>query len=199
MERGTAPDTERRGFRIGDAMVLVAAMSLSLFLLRIAASLGLLQNDSSRISVPSLRFLAIVSLGGSCTLVGLSLAVLILTLRQPQRCRRHDIRGPGFVACAVVMAALVLPIASFAVGQLQHGIGEDLDRYYDDLLRELVSCAGMMIIGAWLALVLVGRWRRRPIWTEWLGRVVGACWVLLYVSHQLCYNVVMPLLWWWED
>ncbi len=190
------PEPRSRPFTLADAMILVAATTPSLILLRLAASLGLL---TLKISLaPALVYLSIVTVGGACILVGLTLALLILTVRQPRRDRRHAIRGPGFVVCAVVLVASALPITIFAVSQLQQGLGENLDVYLDELVRNLVSCAGPMIISAWLALVLAGRWRPRPICSDRLGRVTGACWVFLYACNRLAYDIVLPLIWWWE-
>ncbi len=192
------PEPRRRPFTVADAMILVAAMTPGLILLRMATSLGLFETITSPFGHGVGAFLWLVTSVGVCILVGPSLAVAILTVRQPSRDRKHAIRGPGFVACLAVMTASVFPIAYFAKSMLKsHRPEDNLEWFFFRLIQELASGAGMMSIGAWLALVVVGRWRPRPTWTDRLGRVVGACWVILYACDQLYENVVQPWLEWW--
>jgi hypothetical protein len=198
------PEPRRRRFTLADAMILVAATALGLFLIRIAASLGLFEVDGGLFEVNqddpfTTSLLEVVTLGGACMLLPLALAVLILTARQPRRERRHAALGPGFVVCLLVMPASVLPITQFARNVLESSGFRVPFRYiYFELFHDLLTSMGVMIIGAWFALLFVGRWRPRPTWTDRLGLVVGACWVFLYGSSQLYQIVVPPLLRWWH-
>jgi hypothetical protein len=110
------------------------------------------------------------------------------------------IGGPGFVACVAAMVALVFPLAYFAVGvAFSQGIVNNIIVPYNNMFGRWVGIAGPMIAGAWLALALVGRWRVKPIWTDRLGCVIGACCVLLYGYGELYFIVVHPLLRWWAS
>jgi hypothetical protein len=191
------PEPRRRPFTVADAMILVAATTPSLILLRIAVNLGLLRVGETH--SPHFGFFGTIFLGVACLLAAPLLTLPILTLRYPRPDRKRAIRGPGFVACAVFMAGSVFPIVTFTEAMLiHHPFGENLDLYYAELIRNLTSSAGPMILGAWLALAVVGRWRPRPTCADRLGRVAGAGWVLLYLWQLLENDVVLPLIWWWE-
>jgi hypothetical protein len=194
------PEPRRLRFTLADAMILVAATTPGLILIRIAVGFGLFTFPPPQKNPPGREFLENLSLGGSCVLLSLSLAVLILTARRARGELRHASEGPGFVACLVVLAASVLPLAYFAREVMEsHGFIENITTPYSNMFARLADGAGLMIMGAWLALAMVGRWRPQPTWTDRLGCVVGACWVLLYISGELYFIVVLPLLEWWGD
>ena len=74
-----------------------------------------------------------------------------------------------------------------------------LDVPYKLLFGGLVYSASPLIIGAWVTLALVGRWRPQPTWTDRLGRGIGACWLFFYFAHELYYFGFVPLLRWWGE
>jgi hypothetical protein len=193
-------EPRRRRFNLADAMLLVAAITPGLILLRIAVGFDLFAPDRSQRLPPGIHFVESLSLTGGCILPSLSLAVLVLTARQPKPTRGDFIGGPGFVACLAAMVASVVPLAYFAVGVAEsHGLIDNIITPYNNMFVRWVKVAGPTIVGAWLALALVGRWRVKPIWTDWLGCVIGVCWLLLYGNLELYYNVVVPMLRWWAS
>jgi hypothetical protein len=193
-------EPRRRRFTLADAMLLVAATTPGMILLRIAVGFNLFARDPSPRVPPGRDFVEFLSLAVACVLLSLSPAVLVLTARLPEPTRRDVIGGPGFVACLAAMVALVFPLAYFAVGvAFSHGIVNNITLYYNNMVGRWVHVAGPMITGAWLALALVGRWQVKPIWTDRLGCVIGACCVLLYVYVEFYFIVVLPLLRWWAS
>ena len=100
---------------------------------------------------------------------------------------REIIGGPGFVACAAVALASVLPVAYFAIGMMcDTGLGSlQVTLYFNNLFWRLTHGAGRMISGAWIALALSGRWRPGPLWTDRLGCVLGISWICIYVYCEL--------------
>ena len=49
---------------------------------------------------------------------------------------------------------------------------------------------GFTVAGAWLALILIGRWQSEPTWIDRLGRAIGCLWIVLAVVLWLrCYSV----------
>lgn len=192
------PETLRRPLTLADAMLLVAAMTPGLILLRIAAGFGLFKAEPFRKLPPGRYFAEFLSVAGGCVLLSLTLAVLILAARRPRPTVRDVVGGPGILACLAVMVALVLPLAYFATGVMtSHGLVVNMIVPYNNMFGRLVNGAGPMIIGAWLALSVVGRWRLQPTWTDRFGCVVGACWVLLDVFLQLNSIGLLPLLLRW--
>jgi hypothetical protein len=195
-ERDT-PDLPRRRFTLADVMVLVAATAPGLILLRVAVDLDLFHLYPNPTAPPGRNFLQYLSTSGGCILSGLTLAVLVLSLHRPRGHLREIIGGPGFVACAAVAAASVLPIAGFVIGVMwNNGLGSlRVPLYFGNLFAGLTHYAGAMIIGAWIALALVGRWRPGPTWSDRLGCVLGIGWICIYIFSEL-YFIIQPLLVW---
>jgi hypothetical protein len=125
----------------------------------------------------------------------LTSALLILMALNPQPSLRDIVAGPGFVACAAVLLAAVLPLIHFAAAvMVSHGLAMNLMVPFKNMFGMLANTAAPMIIGAWLALALVGRWRPLPTWTDRLGCAVGAFWVLLYGYIELYSIGALPVL-----
>jgi hypothetical protein len=181
-ERGT-PDLPRRRITVADVMVLVAAMAPGLILLRAAADLDLLNLPLNPKAPPGRNFIEYLSVAGGSILGSMTFALLVLGLYKPGRGLREIIGGPGFVACAAVVAASVLPAAYFVIGVTwDTGLGTPrFSSYLNNLFARWTHGAVAMIIGASIALALVGRWRPGPTWTDRLGCVLGNCWICIYV------------------
>jgi hypothetical protein len=188
------PDDPHRKFSLADAMVLVAATAPGLILLRTASDLGLFNLSSNPKSPPGRLFIEYLSTSSGCVLGSLTFAVLVLCLHRPWPNRREVIGRPGFVACAAAAAAAFLPLAYFVVGLTSPtDLGSITPMYFNIMLAQFTHGAGAMIIGAWIALALVGRWQPGPTWKDWLGCVIGACWICIYVCFHL-YFIMQPLL-----
>jgi hypothetical protein len=49
---------------------------------------------------------------------------------------------------------------------------------------------GFAVAGAWLSLLLAGRWQSEPSWVDRLGRAIGWLWLVLALVIWLrCYTV----------
>src|SRR5262245_60638672 len=108
-----------RRFNLGDAMVLIAAATPGLVLIRVGVSLGLfeiggLTETGDRDSPLARELVEFFNVGGGCLLAGLVPVVLILGLYRATPSRRDASRGPGLIACFVAMAAAILPLLWFA-------------------------------------------------------------------------------------
>lgn len=192
------PESRRTRFTVSDAMLLIAATTPGLILLRVAVGFGLFHDEPPPKLPPGRALVEYLNLAGGCILVSLSLAVLAMTGRMPRAARRHLFGAPGFVACATVIPASILPVTYFAMNLATlQAYGANLAVPYNNMFGRLVNCEAPMIAGAWLALALAGRWKLRPIWTEWLGVGVGVCWVIIYLYNQLYSIIALPLLRMW--
>jgi hypothetical protein len=188
-------DVPRRRLTLADVMVLVAALAPGLMLLRAAVELGLFNPTPNPKASPGRNIVEYLSLAGGCLLGSLTFAVLVMSLYKPREKLREIIGGPGLIASAAVAAAAVLPVAYFAIGvACDTGLGASrLPLYFNNLFARLTHCAGPMIIGAWIALALSGRWRPGPTWTDRLGCLLGVGWICIYLYCEL-YFIVQPLL-----
>jgi hypothetical protein len=179
-------------------MILVASLSPGFTLLRLAAERGLFDRFSGQ-GLPGRLFVVYLAVGGCSTLLSLTFAVLILAARRPRSSLREVARGPGVVACLVALASSALPLASFAVGVLTRRFqGVDMAvAFISSVFGTLDSIAGPMIIGAWMALALLGAWKPGRTWTDRVGCAVGVCFVFIYIYTRIYFGVVEPLLSWW--
>jgi hypothetical protein len=89
-----------RRFNLGDAMVMIAAITPSLVLIRIGVGFGLfevgkLTETGGQSSSLGRQLVEIFNVGGGCVLAGLVPAVLILGLYRAQPSWRDAVRGPG--------------------------------------------------------------------------------------------------------
>lgn len=185
-------ERRHRPFTMADAMGLVAAMTPGLLLLRIATGFGLFTGNAFRTSPPGRAVVEYLSVGGGSVLLSLTIGLLILAA-----IRRDGVEGPGLVACLGVLVALILPLGHFVVGAMSsQGWTVNLIVPFYNLFGRLGGVAGPLIIGAWMALALVGRWRIIPTWTDRLGCFIGACWILLWFYAEIYFLAVLPWLRW---
>jgi hypothetical protein len=55
-----------------------------------------------------------------------------------------------------------------------------------------LSDVGLAVIGAWLVLASGRRWGAEPSWIDRLGRLLGACWIGLFLIHHfMLYTVIL--------
>jgi hypothetical protein len=193
------PDVQQRRFSLADAMVLVAATAPGFILLRTAVSLGLFNLSPNPKAPPGREFINSLAVSSASILGSLTLAVLVLSFHRPRPNLREVIGRPGFVACVAVVAASFLPLVHFVIGATTlSATGLNIALYFNNTLARLTLSAGQMIIGAWIALALLGRWRPEPTWKDRLGCVLGAGWIVIYVCTEL-YFIMQPLRVWWSS
>jgi len=191
-------------FNLGDAMVMIAAITPGLVLIPVGVGLGLfvvrMTEPGGRPSPMARQLVEFFNVGGGCILAGLVPAVLILVLYRAQPSGRDAARGPGLVTCFVAVAASILPILWFAGAVLAES------RYpypvysvaLNNLFGRWMVSAGPMILGAWITLVFLGRWRPNPTWTDRAGCILELCFLLIYFYMEIYSDVVRPISRWWS-
>jgi hypothetical protein len=198
-------ETPTRRFNLGDAMVMIAAITPGLVLIRVGMRHGLfvigcLTETGGRPSSLARQLVEFFNVGGGCILAGLVPAVLILGLYKAQPSRREAARGPGLVACLVALATSILPLVWFA-GTVLVESRRPVPSYsvaFNNMFVRWMFAAGSMILGAWIAMAIQGRWRPSPTWTDRAGCVLGSCFVLIYLYSEIYFDVVMPISRWWK-
>ena len=193
-------ESPSRRFNLGDAMVMIAAIAPSLLLIRLGVRLGLfefgkLTETGGRPATLARQLVEFFDAGGGCILAGLVPAVLILGLYKAQPSRRDAFRGPGLIACFVAVAASILPILWFGGMVLieSQRPSPSYSVYFNNFFGRWMLAAGPMILGAWIALAIQGRWRPNPNWTDRAGCVLGSCFVLIYLYSEIYFDVVLPI------
>jgi hypothetical protein len=141
--------------------------------------------------------------------------LLMLGARRGGRCGPFwRARRPGAVACLAGTVVLIFELVGQALWPVA-GVHQILyvttDRphariwgwqFYDDILFPTMAMrdplrttllwmprhAGVVIGGAWLALMLAGAWRPERSWIDRLGRVIGVFWII-----AACHFFLLPL------
>src|SRR5262249_14204195 len=107
-------------------------------------------------------------------------ACLLLQLSRPRPPWRRLRRQPGFVACLIPAAFSIatVAIAALLLATSVWEVDTSSDRYLKaQLLGGLLSGIGVMT--AWATMLLANAWRPVPTWTDRLGRLTGAAWVVV--------------------
>ncbi len=190
-ESRNVDESSNQGLTLGDFMFLIASAAVSLFLLRIAASLGLFHHDPK--ADWRVEFIEYLSVTSGCVLVPLTLVVLIARGFDRRTSRQEVVQGAGFVACVAVCVSAIIPVLYFVV---RVGTASELDRSsaltveYNNFFGRLKFAAGPMIIGAWLALALTRRRWLSPSPMDRLGCLVGISFIAIYLYQEIYYLIL---------
>ena len=176
---GTLRATVPRKFTLVDAIVLIAAVAVSLVEVRriLREDWTINHADWSWDNAQDLS--RSVNPAFAMTALSVSCALCILRLRKPRPSLRRIIRQPGAAACAsVVIYAIVILIGDCIYERkyfAEHG-------WY--LLIEHMSLMfgchllGGPVAGAWIVLWIGRVGRLEPSWIDRAGRVLGVYWIV---------------------
>ncbi len=182
-------ENPRRRFTILDAMIVVAAAAIAIvwthaileFTLREYQILGFTDGG---VVIGSLQ---------ACipALVLTNFAVLIMRSIQPRPSWRRIARQPGAAACGGVAFGvcllLILRLATLAFQRLSglrvkgFAPSGSTTRFVTQSLTDM----GLIVVGAWLALGVTRRWRAESSWIDLSGRLLGVCWIALYLAFHV--------------
>jgi len=59
-------------------------------------------------------------------------------------------------------------------------------RWFKESFHEFAS-TGLLVLAGWCFLTAAGLWRPRPTWADYLGRVLGIGWILVWVLKVLLF------------
>lgn len=193
--------TSCRSFTLLDAMLAVAAVAVSFYVLRLHHSQSLANDDytfrGEHLRPWTKEWLIDHSafwMGWTfCWLIPCSWFFLIIRLRQPRPRLRRLFQQPGmaaitsttcFTAIAGSMYAIMHVIGKYVLVDSSYLISV-LSSYHltGNQLEKLVADGGIMALSAWIILALIGRCRPEPGWIDPIGRVLGACWIVAWLLH----------------
>lgn len=169
-----------RRFRIVDGMILVAASAASAAIARPYMTEFLWEW-----AMPSINRTLVTT--DRPVMVAVSMAMitlLVLRLSRPRPPIRELARQPGFASCAAATFG-------FATGLVRLGCNFAFDwdsfenRSYQLVAMTITHPALGTVPGAWLALLISGRWKAEASWADRMGRLLGAYWIALHVEYAL--------------
>jgi hypothetical protein len=196
MEVGGTELMKPRPFGLVDAMIMVAALAVGLWVNRTdwLGFASLWYGDAyDRIQ----RVLSLLT----PHVAAATMALVAIRMRRPRPPLRRLLRSPGAVACTVASAAIVL-IVCWAVSALALGRGITFSQHIEllpytgrghgrgggtrypfsgKLLTTYGDHVAFAVAGAWLSLLLAGRWRPERTWIDRAGRALGWIWLGLAV------------------
>ena len=184
-----SPGAPRR-FKVLDGLALIAATAVGLSLVRLTEvdwSFPYWPRQPMRFLLASNMIVRAVAL----ILVCLAAAVLACGLVPAGPPRRWRLREPGLLGCVCVCATAPLPWAWHHTLRL---VGLNPDININQLLHQWLDGASSAVFLCWAALLLTGRWRPAPSWTNHAGHAIcimllalelwmRACLVILYATR----------------
>jgi len=160
-----------------DGMILVAATAVGLAMMRAC--------DPEFTQAPSAKFLKAGWGRPACLVAAWSLALIFLRARRPRPMLRHMLLRPGMAASfAVALAAIIAlsrDVMAYQVLKIlrphtsEGGRSVDL---FNTIWSSTSSSIPWVVGGAWITLLVMGRWRPASGWIERWGRILGFYWRL---------------------
>jgi len=184
----------RRRFTLSDALVLIGATAVGLGWTRAAFDGDWFELKAQGVVEPSFIVQALwkwSDLAIPC-LTAWTVALALLWLRRPRETVRRLSRRPGAVACAAVVASLVVNVAFYLLfyALVSSLPGSDAGWFFrlPGLLRCIADDSGgparprgEAIAVCWSILWLSGRWRAQATWLDRLGRAIAVIWLIASV------------------
>jgi len=121
-----------------------------------------------------------------------SLALLVIRFRPPRPARRRLWRQPGVAACAGGFLGVAIKALSTAVEN--HAALRDWNRFDMQVLWGPWPYCGAAVAGAWIALIVTGRWRAERSAIDRLGCLVGACWLVEMLLAEMPWGYILSAL-----
>ena len=190
-ERVKQPDRGKPGRKFGllDAMILVGAAAAGAPSIRPFLLYGRGMPDFFREFFPALGPFVYTAYSDEVVkflepwLASWTLAFLAIRLRKPRPRFRRLMRQPGMVACvaATVVMAVGAALATAVIGTV--GI-PPLEDFYLKILPPLFDSAAIAVVAVWSAMALARRWKPEPGWIDRMGRVIGALWIIVYMTSS---------------
>ncbi len=183
------PGNPSRKFTVMDAMVLVAAVAIGLAAER-AYQASIESARSASAGAITFPFRIRWFVRPAPLLASLTLALFALRLHRPRPRYRRLVGSPGFAACYAAAMGLAFATLTFINGFVTGYLGYNRQEVYLHYLTlQSITFAAPAVAAVWIALALLGRWRRHPArdWIEVSGIVIGFGWLVLLAATQLIF------------
>lgn len=186
---------------VRDVMILVAGAAVSFWITPEHLSVGILKILDSVVRNPSVRLTLyrisrVLSDPVQPIVAVWTLTILVLTLSRRRGPVRRLACQPGFVACSsAALAILIVGSLNLITLKVNTVDGLPLSVYAQVYLGKALTFdraeCGIAVAAAWLTLFLGGRWRSRPDWVDWCGRVLGCFWIAMIPATRLGHLILL--------
>jgi len=173
-----------RRFGVLDGMILVAALAVAS--LSIRPALGFLLDLDERRMFPAMGLWygtvpRTVVLATEPLVAALTVAFLLIRLRQPRPRFRRLMRQPGMAAgiasaSAMIVGVLMIPAAFALVGMPQR------ENLYRGWFLTIFEPAGAAVAAVWLFMAVARVGRPEAGWIDRLGRALGGYWIVAFLA-----------------
>lgn len=169
-----------RPFGLADAMIVVGASAVGLALARGPAAFLSAKLPQLLDPYPPVHRTMLFLLYGSTAVypmvIALTAGAIGLRLRRPRPTCLRLARQPGWIACLAAVLVFLIGLTRRIPVSIR-STGTTLDSFlFTEWIRASEEC-GYAVIGAWLTMGLLGRWRPEPSWIDRLGRALGVAWI----------------------
>jgi hypothetical protein len=171
------------------ALVAATAAATAWTQIVLAESLRRADNGWSWSTWPNIHFLYFFHPAAVPPLMTITIAVGLLRLRRPRPMWRRLAREPGAVACGVAASAFAIQWMQIIVGkclaQVPNMTRSTLPVPTPWTIAVGLGDVGLAVIGAWVVLASGRRWGAEPSWIDRMGRLLGTCWIGLFLIHHV--------------
>lgn len=176
--KASANQRSVRGVRLGDLMLLIAAIALAVVATRgCLADMILFQQNFNHL----VNWFVLAS----PSVMSVSLALFVICLSRADR--REVYRRPGVVAYWVIALNLVYRLPSELRFRRHVGLlgAENIGTLANYGFYWFSSMdIGGWVLAAWLGLALSGSWKSDRGWIDRTGRVFGVFWILAFFANR---------------
>ena len=176
-------DSRARRFNLLDMMILTVAVALTAMMVANSVFLKDLLAVVAKMPKAFVEGYASLRLFASPFLAPLTLAVLVMRLREPRPRLRRLCRQPGFVALSSAAMMIVANLLTVIIFHLKRDperlLVKDSVIGLFSFLESTQPSVGSAVAGAWFIQAISSHWRSEATWIDRIGRILGVLWVAI--------------------
>lgn len=174
-----------RRFGVMDTVILVAALAVAAASIRPLVQFGTGMVGFFEECFPSVKRTAYTEVALNAVepwLAALTVAFIVIRLRRPRPPFRRLVRQPGMAACLAVLSLMAVNCLAAGVALAILGTPREEEALYLQFVTPLFRETGGGVLAVWFVMVLAGVCRPEPGWVDRAGRLLGLCWVVMFLA-----------------
>jgi len=174
-----------RRFGVMDTVILVAALAVAATSIRPFVQFGTGMVSFFEEYFPSVKRTAYTDVVLNAVepwLAALTVAFIVIRLRRPRPPFRRLVRQPGMAACLAVLTLMAVNCVAVGTALAILGTPREEEALYGRFVMPILHKAGGGVAAVWLVMGLARVCRPEPGWIDRAGRLLGLCWVLIFLA-----------------